>query len=333
MRTIIIAEAGVNHNGDIEIAKKLIKEAAAAGADYIKFQSFITANGICKDAPKADYQKLSTNEVENQYEMVQKLELSRSDHKELIAECQAADIKFLSTAFDIESLEMLVDLGINLIKVPSGEITNLPLLRSMAEKGERFIISTGMADLEEVREVINVFTSAGIPIEKITILHCTTEYPAPMPEVNLKAMVSLRKSFGTAVGYSDHTQGIEVPIAAVALGATIIEKHFTLSKDMKGPDHSASLEPKELKQMVESIRNIETALGDGIKKPSLSEVKNKVIARKSLVAITEIKKGETFTQKNIGAKRPGTGLSPMLWDEVIGMKATKYYKIDELIEL
>lgn len=333
MSTIIIAEAGVNHNGDIEVAKQLVRAAAKAGADYIKFQSFITTNVITMDAPKADYQKISTGSSENQFEMVQKLELSRHDHEILITECEMFDIKFLSTAFDLESLSMLSELGVDLIKIPSGEITNLPLLRSMARCGDRFIISTGMANLGEIEATLQVFESADIELDNITLLHCTTEYPTPMIEVNLRAMTNLKHAFGVAVGYSDHTRGIEVPIAAVALGAVVVEKHFTLNRSMVGPDHSASLEPDELELMVRSIRNIEQALGDGIKRATPSELKNKLIARKSLVAIKEIKVGETFTLENIGAKRPGGGLSPMLLDEIVGQIANSSFEVDEIIKL
>lgn len=332
MKTLIIAEAGVNHNGDINIAKKLIKEAANAGADLIKFQSFITSNGISKQAPKAKYQK-ELNPEETQYEMVKKLELSLYQHKELIKSCKQNKIGFFSTAFDIESFKMLKKLGIGLIKVPSGEITNLPLLREFSKSNMPLIVSTGMASLGEIETVIDILQDGNKDKKNITLLHCNTEYPSPFEDVNLLAMKNMRKTFGLEVGYSDHTKGIEVPIAAVALGATIIEKHFTLDCNMAGPDHMASIEPQDFKLMVDSIRNIEQSLGDGIKKPSNSEVKNIPIVRKSIVANCEIKAGEIFTEDNLGTKRPANGISPMLWDEVVGKTAKKDFIEDEIIKL
>tara|TARA_R100000789_G_scaffold11804_1_gene15738 strand:+ start:1527 stop:2531 length:1005 start_codon:yes stop_codon:yes gene_type:complete len=334
MRTLVIAEAGVNHNGDIELAKKLIAVAAEAGADLVKFQTFVTASNISRSAPKAEYQKGSTDPEESQYEMVRKLELSKDDHLELIEECRKRKIGFFSTAFDAASIDMLDELNVgDYVKVPSGELTNLPYLRYLTRHGKRVLLSTGMADLGEIEAAINVVEQAGTPRDKITVLHCTTEYPTPMEDVNLRAMVNIGKAFGVSVGYSDHTPGIEVPIAAVALGATVIEKHFTLDRTLPGPDHRASLEPDELKAMVQGIRNIEKALGDGIKRPSPSELKNKPIARKSLVAARPIKAGEAFTEDNLMAKRPGTGISPMQWDEVIGRTAPRDFSEDELIEL
>ena len=333
MRTLIIAEAGVNHNGSLDLAKELVASAASTGADLIKFQSFITSKSISKQAPKAEYQRLTTGIDDSQHEMVRKLELSRSDHEALVEECSRYGIGFFSTAFDTESFDMLVELGLNQVKIPSGELTNLPLLRYMTRLGMPVILSTGMATLGEIEAALEVIEQNGTPRDHVTILHCTTEYPAPMEDVNLRAILSMQSAFGVKVGYSDHTRGIEVPIAAVAMGASIIEKHFTLDRRLPGPDHQASLEPLEFKAMVDAIRNIEVALGNGIKRPSTSELKNKSIARKSLVAIQTIRAGELFSIHNIGAKRPGTGISPMRWDEIIGRTAMRDFSIDELIEL
>jgi len=334
MRTLIIAEAGVNHNGDISLAKKLIAAAAAAGADLVKFQTFSAKNLVSSSAPKAEYQKKTTESSESQLEMIQKLELSRKDHAVLIQECSAHRIGFFSTAFDFQSFDLLMELGcLEQIKIPSGELTNLPLLRYMSRFGKPLLLSTGMANLGEIEAAIEAVEAAGTPRHLITVLHCTTEYPTPMEDVNLRAMVAMKKAFGVSTGYSDHTAGIEIPIAAVALGATVIEKHFTLDRNLPGPDHKASLEPHELKAMVEGIRNVEQALGDGIKRPSPSELKNKTVARKSLVAMRAIRAGESFSVDNVGAKRPGTGISPMRWDEVIGRVANRSYSADELIEL
>lgn len=334
MKTLIIAEAGVNHNGDISLAKKLIAAAADAGADLVKFQTFTAKNLVSASAPKAEYQKKTTEGSESQLEMIQKLELSREDHTVLIEECRANGIGFFSTAFDFQSFDLLTELGcLEQIKIPSGELTNLPLLRYMSRLGKPLMLSTGMANLGEIEAAIEAIEGAGTPRHLITVLHCTTEYPTPMEEVNLRAMVAMKTAFGVNTGYSDHTPGIEVPIAAVALGATIIEKHFTLDRNLPGPDHKASLEPHELKAMVEGIRNVERALGDGVKRPSPSELKNKPIARKSLVAIRPISTGEAFSAENMGAKRPGTGLSPMRWDEVLGHIASKDFAVDDLIEL
>ncbi|MEJ8674899.1 N-acetylneuraminate synthase [Chromobacterium amazonense] len=333
MKTLIIAEAGVNHNGDIELAKQLVSAAKFAGADIVKFQTFKAVNLVTKSADKAAYQKDTTASNESQHEMLQKLELSRADHEALIAECHRQGIGFHSTAFDTDSFDMLLELGLNQVKIPSGELTNLPLIRYMTRHGMPVILSTGMANLGEIEAAINAIEQAGTPRKLITVLHCTTEYPTPMADVNLRAMVSMKAALGIEVGYSDHTPGIEVPIAAVALGASVIEKHFTLDRSLPGPDHQASLEPQELKAMVDAIRNVEIALGDGIKRPSASELKNKPIARKSLVAIRAIQAGESFSVENVGAKRPGTGISPMRWDEVIGRIAARDFSIDELIEL
>lgn len=333
MSVIIIAEAGVNHNGDIELARKLVREAAAAGADYVKFQTFVASSIVSPDAPKAEYQVRSTGEDESQYDMVRKLELSRDDHLVLIEECRESGIKFFSTAFDAVSFDMLVDLGLEVVKIPSGELTNKPFLRYVARHGFPLILSTGMANLGDIEAAINVIEDAGTPRSKITILHCTTEYPAPLLDVNLRAMNALGHAFGLQVGYSDHTEGIEIPVAAVALGATVIEKHFTLSKDMEGPDHKASLEPAELTAMVRAIRNVEAALGDGVKRPTAVELENRTVARRSIVAARTIEAGEIFTDANITTKRPGNGVSPMLWDEVLGQVAKRSFKADELIEL
>lgn len=334
MRTLIIAEAGVNHNGDIGLAKKLIAAAANAGADLVKFQTFTAKNIVSETAPKAEYQKNTTESRESQFHMLQRLELSREDHAVLIEECRTHGIGFFSTAFDQKSFDLLMELGcLEQVKIPSGEITNLPLLRHMSRFGKPLMLSTGMANLGEIEAAIEAVEVAGTPRHLITVLHCTTEYPTPMEDVNLCAMVAMRKAFGVNTGYSDHTSGIEIPIAAVALGASVIEKHFTVDRSLPGPDHKASLEPHELKAMISGIRNVERALGDGIKRPSRSELKNKPIARKSLVAIRPIFAGEVFSAENIGVKRPGTGLSPMLWDEIVGRIATKNFAIDELIVL
>jgi len=333
MSTLIIAEAGVNHNGDIAIAKQLIRAAAEAGADLVKFQSFIPDRVISASAPKASYQEQATGAQESQLEMVSKLQLSRRDHLALIEECNHCGIGFFSTAFDSESFDMLVELGIDRVKIPSGEITNLPLLRHMTRLGMPVILSTGMAKLGEIETALEVIEAAGTPRDLITVLHCTTEYPAPYADVNLRAMLTIKNALGVQVGYSDHTPGIEVSTAAVALGATVIEKHFTMDRNLPGPDHQASLEPLELKALVSGIRHVELALGDGIKRPSPSEKKNIAIARKSLVARMMILRGEIFSPANLTAKRPGTGISPIHWDEVIGQTAPRDFQPDELIEL
>lgn len=332
MKTVIIAEAGVNHNGDLELAKKLIDTAAEAGADLVKFQTFNANKLVTHSAKKAKYQSQTTDSFESQQSMLSRLELSEVAHQQLIDHCALRNIGFFSTGFDIESVELLVKLGQRHFKIPSGEITNLPYLRHIGRLGRSVIISTGMATLGEIESAIEVLEQAGTPRSLLTVLHCTTEYPTPIAEVNLRAMQSIQAAFGVRVGYSDHTQGIEVAIAAVALGATIIEKHFTLDREMPGPDHKASLEPAELSSMVRAIRNIETALGDGIKRPTLSESRNKNVARKSLVANKNIKAGELFTIENLTAKRPGTGISPMRWDEFLGKKASRDFAADELID-
>ena len=330
-KVFIIAEAGVNHNGSIEIAKKLIDVAVDARANAIKFQTFKAKSLVSKNAQKADYQKMTTNSEESQFEMIKKLELDIDAHNELISYCENKNITFLSTPFDLDSIDLLNDLGLNIFKIPSGEITNLPYLRKIGSLNKNIILSTGMSNIGEIEDALDVLTKAGTKKEYITILHANTEYPTPMEDVNLKAMATIGDTFKIDYGYSDHTLGIEVDIAAVALGATIIEKHFTLDKNMDGPDHKASLEPKELITMVRAIRNIELALGDGIKKASPSETPNLKIARKSIIANMKIKKGQVFTENNLTIKRPGNGINPMKWDEVIGTTAQKDYNQDELI--
>ncbi|MFD2939551.1 N-acetylneuraminate synthase [Flavobacterium notoginsengisoli] len=334
-KTLIIAEAGVNHNGSIENAFRLIDAAVDAKVDYIKFQTFKAEKLVAKTAKKAEYQIQNTgNSEDSQFEMLKKLELSHDDHEVLRNYCDTKGIKFFSTAFDLDSLDYLKNLGLDLVKIPSGEITNLPYLRKAAKLFNKIIISTGMCTMEDIEAAISVFLSHGIDKRNISVLHCNTEYPTPMRDVNLKAMLMIGEHFDTEIGYSDHTLGIEVPICAVALGATIIEKHFTLDKTMDGPDHAASLEPSELKAMVTAIRNIEEAIsGNGIKEPSDSERKNIVIARKSIVAKKEIKKGDILTEENLTVKRPGHGISPMKWDEVVGTVAKGYFKEDDLIEI
>lgn len=331
---LIIAEAGVNHNGSVQLAKQLIDAAADAGVDFIKFQTFRAEKITAKSAQMADYQKNNLDKAENsQLKMLQKLELSKEAHLELVAYCHQHNIRFFSTAFDLESVDFLAELHIGFWKIPSGEITNLPYLRKIARYHQPVIMSTGMCEMNEIGDAINVLISNGLEKEQITILHCNTEYPTPMQDVNLRAMLTIREQFGVKIGYSDHTQGIEVPIAAVALGATVIEKHFTLDRNMEGPDHKASLEPNELKAMVAAIRNIEQALGNGEKHVSESEKKNLAVARKSIVAAQDILQGEIFTENNITVKRPGTGISPMSWDHVLGQKAQRNFMKDELIEL
>jgi N,N'-diacetyllegionaminate synthase len=333
MKTLIIAEAGVNHNGDLALARQLIDVAAESGADLVKFQTFTADRLVTRAAPKAEYQSQSTGNSESQYEMLRSLELSVEMHRHLIAHCRTRSIGFLSTAFDIESVDLLVSLGQQHFKIPSGEITNLPYLRHIGRLNKGVILSTGMATLDEVAAAIDALERAGTPRTDMTVLHCTTEYPAPMADVNLRAMLSMQAALGVRVGYSDHTPGIEVAIAAVAMGASLIEKHFTLDRNLPGPDHQASLEPAELRSLVTAIRNIEVALGDGIKRVMPSEARNRPVARKSLVARRAIEAGEVFTAENIAAKRPGTGISPMRWDEIVGRSASRDFAVDELIEL
>jgi len=334
-KVIIIAEAGVNHNGDINLAKKLIDVAVEAGVDYVKFQTFKSESLVSESAKKADYQIKNTEDAsENQLQMLKKLELSHEQHVDLMAYCSQKNISFFSTAFDLDSLIYLKELGLTMVKIPSGEITNLPYLRKAAELFSKVIISTGMSTLEDIEMALNVFLSAGIKREAIYILHCNTEYPTPMKDVNMLAMLTIKNKFNVEIGYSDHTLGIEVPTAAVSLGAKIIEKHFTLDRSLPGPDQLASLEPLELKAMVASIRNIELAIsGNGMKEPSSSELKNMEIARKSIVAKTAINKGDVFSEFNITTKRPGNGISPMQWDDVIGQVAQANFNKDDLIKL
>jgi N,N'-diacetyllegionaminate synthase len=331
-KTIIIAEVGVNHNGDISIAKELIDCCANAGADYVKFQTFSAEKLVTSSAAKAQYQSLATDPNESQLQMLKKLELSKEDHLILFQYCTQRNISFLSTGFDEISLDFLVKLGIDRVKIPSGEITNLPYLRHIGSLGLPVILSTGMSYLSEVEDAINVLELSGQTRDQITILHCNSEYPTPMSDVNLLGMRSMQDYFDLPIGYSDHTLGVEVPIAAVALGAAVIEKHVTLDRLMPGPDHSASIEPKELNSMIIAIRNIEKAMGDGIKKPSSSDKKNRPMGRKSIVAFKEILKGDIFTSDNLTTKRPGHGLSPMNWDSILGTKASRNYLPDELLE-
>jgi N,N'-diacetyllegionaminate synthase len=331
--TLIIAEAGVNHNGSLETAKQLVDVASESGADMVKFQTFSADRQVTISANKAEYQNQTTDASESQHAMIRKLELSREMHEDIIAYCKQSNIEFFSTGFDTQSIDMLIDLGLEQLKIPSGEITNLPYLRHIGKFGKPVILSTGMAILGEIEAALEVLETSGTPRSQITVLHCNTEYPTPMEDVNLRAMLAIRDAFGVKIGYSDHTLGTEVSVAAVAMGATVIEKHFTLDRNLPGPDHKASLEPEELKEMVQAIRNIEKAMGDGIKRPSTSEMKNIPIARKSIVAANPIKAGESFTNKNLTVKRPGIGISPMRWDEVIGRSAIRDFEADELIGL
>jgi N,N'-diacetyllegionaminate synthase len=332
-RTLIIAEVGVNHNGDLGIAKKLIDAAAHAKADMVKFQTFSADDIATGHAPMAEYQQKNSPAESDQKSMLRKLELSMEAHHELQRYATAQGIKFFSTAFDPVRTDFLCSLGFDFLKIPSGEITNFPLLRHIGGLGKGIILSTGMAKLGEIEDAIAVLEDAGSKREQITVLHCNTEYPTPLIDVNLRAMVTIQKAFGVKVGYSDHTLGIEIPIAAVALGACVIEKHLTLNRNMPGPDHRASLEPPEFEKMVFAIRNIESALGDGIKRPSASERKNIFPARRSIVASREILPGETFNEQNLAVKRPAGGLSPMEWQRLFGRAATRRYLPDEQIEL
>ncbi len=331
MSVYIIAEAGVNHNGKLSTAKLLVDKAKEYGADCIKFQTFISKNIVAKSAVKADYQKQQTNSDESQLDMLRKLELSFDEFIELHRYCKEKQIEFLSTAFDSDSIDFLNSIDMERWKIPSGDITNLPYLIKIAKLHKPIILSTGMSTIDDIRLALKVLIDNGS--SDITILHCTTEYPAPYKDVNLNAMLTIKNEFNVPVGYSDHTMGIEIPIAAVAMGATVIEKHFTLDRNMEGPDHKASLEPKELKAMVNAIRNVESAIGTGEKKPAESEVKNINIARKSVVAKRNIKNGEIFTEDNLTVKRPGNGISPMQWFKVLGQTAARDFEEDELIEL
>jgi N,N'-diacetyllegionaminate synthase len=332
-RVIIIAEAGVNHNGSLSVAKKLIDVAKEAGADIVKFQTFNTEKLVTRTAPKAAYQKKTTGAKESQFEMLKKLELSPDVHKILLSYCRRKKIKFLSTPFDLDSIDLLLSLGIDTFKIPSGELNNLPYLEKIGKQNKKIIMSTGMADLKEVEDNLNVLIRSGTKKENITLLHCHSEYPTQMKDVNLRAMLTLKEKFGVAVGYSDHTEGIEVPIAAVALGATVIEKHFTLDKKMKGPDHKASLNPDELKAMIKAIRNIEQALGDGIKKPSEREIQNRKVARKSIHIARNLPAGTILSEEHLIMKRPEAGgISPMEMNNVIGKKLLKDKKTDEQLK-
>jgi N,N'-diacetyllegionaminate synthase len=331
--TLIIAEAGVNHNGDWDLARRLIDVAADSGADLVKFQTFSADRLVTRLAPKAAYQRETSDSDQSQHGMLKKLELTDAMHEELIAHCRSRGIRFFSTGFDRESLDLLAGLGLDRFKVPSGEVTNLPYLRQIGGYGKPVIVSSGMASLDEIEAAIVVLEQAGTTRDRITVLHCTTAYPTPMADVNLRAMLTIRDTLRVAVGYSDHTLGIEVPVAAVALGATVIEKHFTLDRSLPGPDHKASLKPEELAAMVVAIRNIELAMGDATKQLRPSEAENVLVARKSLVAARAIRAGERFDETNLAVKRPGTGVSPMRWDEVVGQKARRDFSPDELIEL
>jgi N,N'-diacetyllegionaminate synthase len=333
MRTLIIAEAGVNHNGDITQAKRLVDIATECGADLVKFQMFDANNLATKNAPKADYQIHATNSSESQQTMLSKLALTEDMIKELFAYSEGKNIGIFATGFDILSVKTLIKLGQDRFKIPSGEITNLPLLRYVGQQNEQVFLSTGMCELAEVEFAIKILINSGTRKEKITVLHCTSAYPAPMIDINLNAMQTMQKAFNVSVGYSDHSQGIEVAIAAVALGASVIEKHFTIDKNLPGPDHKASLEPAELRSMITGIRNIEEARGNGIKRVMPSEISNQLIARKSIVTKVKIKKGEIFSYENLTTKRPGTGVSPLKIDEIIGTKSDRDYLADELIEL
>ena len=332
-KTLIIAEAGVNHNGDLKIAKELIHQAAIAGADLVKFQTFTVAKLLTLEAPKADYQQDPDALTTSNYEMLKSLELSKNDHLELIQECKKHGIEFFSTAFDEASLSFLLELGMSKIKIPSGEITNKPLLEFIAQFDMPVIMSTGMADLNEIHRAIEVLCNNKLTRENITILHCTSQYPASFENINLRAITSMKKKFNLNIGYSDHTLGAEASIAAVSLGATIIEKHITLDSNMPGPDHKASMEPKDFQDMVSAIRNIERGLGNGIKAPTSEELEMRTVARKSLVANKKIEKGEIFTQENLTVKRPGNGVSPMSINEVIGTKAVYSFEENDLIKI
>lgn len=328
-KVLIIAEAGVNHNGSMELAKEMVRKAKEAGVDYVKFQTFVPKKLVSRYADKAEYQKETTGNDQSQLQMLEKLALTFEDFHELKDYCGSLGIGFISTPFDLDSIDFLETLDMDFWKVPSGEITNLPYLEKIGKTGRDVVMSTGMCEMQEIRDALKVLTESGAG--KITVLHCNTEYPTPFADVNLKAMLHIEQETHMPVGYSDHTVGIEIPVAAVALGATVIEKHFTLDKTMEGPDHRASLDPVELKQMVDAIRHVEAGLGDEIKRRTDSEAKNVSVARKSIVARTYISKGEKFTQENITVKRPGSGINPMQWYDVIGKTADRDYQEDEII--
>ncbi|MBF0479349.1 MAG: N-acetylneuraminate synthase [Candidatus Omnitrophica bacterium] len=331
-RVFIIAEIGVNHNGQIELAKNLIDQAAIAGVDAVKFQTFRPEEVMCQSTPKASYQLRHTDQQESFLDMVRRFQLNEQQHEDLLRYAQNKGVEFISSPFDLPSIDLLNRLKLKILKIPSGEITNLPYLRKMGKLKKKIIISTGMAVLKEIKTAVEILVQAGTVKKNITVLHCCTEYPAVFKDVNLRAMVTIGQSLGVKVGYSDHTEGIEVALAAVALGAQVIEKHFTLDKTMDGPDHQASLNPQELQQLVKAIRHVEEAMGNGVKKPSLTEEKNKLIIRKSIVARVNIRKGEIFSPENLTVKRPGTGLNPMLWDRIMGRKAQQDFKADEVIK-
>ncbi len=333
MSVFIIAEAGVNHNGNMDLALQMVEIASKAGANAIKFQTFRAETLVTRTASKANYQKKTSNADESQFDMLKRLELDLDSHKKLMAHCRERQIDFLSTPFDLTTIDLLSGIGLTTWKIPSGDITNLPYLKKIGALKQQVILSTGMADLGEIEDALNILENAGTPRKNITVLHCNTEYPTPMQDVNLRAMLTIQRAFpGIQVGYSDHTIGIEVPIAAVAMGAAVIEKHFTSDRGLPGPDHKASLEPAELRAMVEGIRNIEMALGNGIKRNSPSEAANLEVARKSIVAARPITAGETFTEENLTVKRPGSGISPMRWYEMLGKKSHRTYAEDELID-
>jgi len=331
-RALVVAEAGVNHNGSLALALELVDAAAEANADAVKFQTFRTAEMMSRATPKAAYQLQGTSEEESYFDMGRRLELDEAAHTALAQRAREHGVTFLSTAFDRPSIELLERLGVPMHKIPSGEVTNLPHLRAIAALGKPVLLSTGMADLAEVEAAVAALVDAGLPRDRITLLHCTTEYPAPFADLNLRAIVTMRAAFDLPVGYSDHSEGILAPAVAVALGATVIEKHLTLDRGMEGPDHAASLEPDAFGEMVRAIRQVEAALGDGDKRPAASEMPNIAIARRSIVAARPIRAGEVFSQENLAAKRPGTGVSPMRWDEIVGQEATRDYDTDEMIE-
>lgn len=332
-KVFIIAEAGVNHNGSVELAKRLIDAAVDAGSDAVKFQTFSADKLVTKFAQKAEYQKINADIFESQFDMLKKLELNLADHEEIINYCKSKGILFLSTPFDSKSIDILHNFGMKIFKVASGEITNLPHLEHIGRLAGEILLSTGMSTFLDIENALNVLINAGMSIDNITVLHATTEYPCPMDEVNIRSMQAIQRKFGVKVGYSDHTEGIEVSIAAVALGASVIEKHLTIDRSMQGPDHKTSLEPKEFMALVKAIRNIESAMGDGVKGPSKSEIANLNVARKSIVAARNVSMGEIFTVHNLAVKRPGTGISPMRWNEILGQQAKRNFLADELIEL
>ncbi|OQX06904.1 MAG: N-acetylneuraminate synthase [Desulfobulbaceae bacterium A2] len=329
---LIIAEAGVNHNGSLDLALQLVDAAAACGADAVKFQTFRADSLVARDAPKARYQQETTGTAEGQFAMLQRLELDMAAHRLLSERCQERGLVFLSSPFDIESARALYELGMRRYKIPSGEITNMPLLECIGRLAEEVLLSTGMADVQEVGEALAVLDEAGLDRSRVTVLHCTTEYPAPYDEVNLRSMMTMGKKFGVRTGYSDHTPGIEIPVAAAALGAWVLEKHFTLDKSLPGPDHRASLDPTEFAAMVRAVRHVELALGDGVKRPTASELPNRIVARKSIVAARPIRTGEIFSTENLTAKRPGSGVSPMRWHELLGRPARRSYQPDDMID-